>query len=321
MGRDARFIGPVERLLYLRTLPAIGLLPPPELATVAQNTRERSFGRGQRLMEEGSAADSVFFIVEGRVTARRDGRVLQRVEPPFAVGFLPVLSGDPDGMEVRAETDVLALELSAEDLFDALEDNFTLLEAAVRQFAKQLAEAQRSLEIRGLLTREEPIETPYPEGPLDLVQRLLLFRRGGPYAKASLDSVAEIARRAVEVRYEPGTRLWAEGEQATFGLQVIHGVVSCVGERGARRFRMGPGSVLGMVEANARLSRSYDAVTETRLVALRTETEVLFDVLEDSFELGLSFLRFLASVLTALYERTAEQDAADAEVAQFVPAG
>lgn len=306
MTVDARFIGPIERLLYLRSLPSIGELPPGELASIAHFTRERSFRKGERLLVEGEPADKVFFLVEGRVSMRRGGRALREVEAPFAVGFLPVLANDPSGVEVRAEVDTLALELGADELLDAFEDSFTLLEGGIRQLSKQLVELQRELELRGSITREEPTETPYPEQELDLVQRLVLMRKTGPYREASLDPLVEMARRATEVRHEPGDVLWREGEPSTWGMHIAHGVVRCTGDGGKRVFRMGPGSVVGYIETYAGLPRGYEAIAETRVVGLRGDTEAFFDTLEDNFELGMAFIGFLAQLLTRLYDRLAE---------------
>jgi CRP-like cAMP-binding protein len=319
MSSDARYVGPVERLIYLRTLPSFGALPPEELAHLARNTHERFFRRGSRLLEEGREAAHVYFIVEGTVSTRRGGRVMQIIEPPWAVGFLPVLSNDPEGTEARAESDVVALELSGDDLLDAMEDNFSLLEAGIRLMSKQLAELQERLESRGLLERTEATPGPAIPHPLDLVQRLVLLRRNGPFRTASLDPLSELARRYVEVRHEPGSVLWRAGDPSSWGLHLVHGVVACNAPDGRRSFRMGHGSVLGLSEALGRAPRSYDAIAETQIVGLRAETNTFVDMLEDNFDIGLSFMRFLATLLTRLYERVAAADAASIEAAQAVP--
>jgi CRP-like cAMP-binding protein len=307
MTSDARLIGPIERLLYLRTLPTIGHLPPSELASIAHFTRERFFTKGGVMLREGLPASSVFFLVEGRASLRRGGTTIREIEAPFAVGFLPVLARDPNGLEVRAETDVVALELGADELLDAFEDNFSLLENGVRQLSRQLAEVQRELDALGLLRRDEPIETPYPEQELDLVQRLILLRKAGPYREASLDSLVELARRSVEVRFEPGEQLWEDGAVASWGMHIVHGVVRCEGQGGKRVFRLGADSVIGYIETYAGLPRGYRAVTETRVVGLRGDTEAFFDALEDNFELGIAFVGFMAGLLTRLYERLATE--------------
>jgi CRP-like cAMP-binding protein len=301
MTADARFVSPIERLIYLRTLPAFGQLPPSELAAIAHHTRERFFKKGAPMMREGEPASSVFFLVEGRALMRRGGRPLRTVEAPFAVGFMPVLARDPDGVECVAEVDTLALELGADALLDVFEDNFSLVETGIRRFAKQLADVQRELELAGGLAREEPIETPYPERELDLVERLVLMRQTGPFRECSLEPLIELCRRVVEVRMEPGEVLWREGEPADWGLHVAHGVIRCSGDDG-RSFRMGPGSIVGYSETYARVPRGYTATAESRAVFLRGSPEVFFDVLEDNVELGMSFLGFIARMLTRLYE-------------------
>ena len=319
MNTDARYVGPVERLIYLRTLPSFGTLPPSELAHMAHNTHERYFKRGARLLEEGREAAHVYFIVEGTVSTRRGGRIMQLIEPPWALLFLPGLGKDPQGTNRLAETYRGALVIIADDLLDAMEDNFSLLEAGIRQMSKQIAEQQERLESRGLLSRTEPTPGPPVPYPLDLVQRLVLLRRNGPFRKASLDPLSELARRYVEVRYEPGSILWRAGEPSDWGLHLVHGVVACSAPDGKRSFRMGHDSVLGLSEALGRAPRSYDAVAETQVVGLRAETENFIDMLEDNFDIGLAFMRFLATLLTQLYEREAAADAASIEAAQAVP--
>ena len=97
MPRDARFVGPVERLLYLRSLPGFVSLGASELATIAYETRERFFKRGQRLFTEGEAARAVHFLVEGRVSVRSQGRILYHRSDSGA-GFSHLWRwGFPDG--------------------------------------------------------------------------------------------------------------------------------------------------------------------------------------------------------------------------------
>ncbi|HMJ12523.1 MAG TPA: hypothetical protein VK524_13960, partial [Polyangiaceae bacterium] len=218
---------------------------------------------------------------------------------------LAALSRNPAGTEARAEEDSLTLEMSIDDLWNVTEESFDLLVALLRQLTREMAEVQRRMEVSGTLLRDEPLQTPYPERPLDLVQRLVVLRRGGPFQNASLNALAELAERAVELRLDPGTVLWREGEKSEFGLNIVHGVVRCEGDGGRRRFRMGPGSALGTLETIGQLPRSYEATTETPLVALRGNMEIVFDTLEDNAELGRAFLGFLAGALDKLYERSA----------------
>jgi CRP-like cAMP-binding protein len=306
MAADARLIGPVDRLLYLKATAGLDGLGPDDLYAIAQHFQERFFRKGSLLLEEGTLTDRFFLLVEGEISLRRGGRTYRVMKPPGTAGFLSAISQHPAGTEARAEDDCLVLEMKIDDLHSTLEDSFDLLITLVRNLTGDMAQLQRKLELEGLLTREEPAETPYPERPLDLVQRLVIMRRGGPFQNASLNPLAELAERAIELRLPPGTVLWEEGDSAEYGINIVHGVVSCAGDGGRRQFRMGPGSVLGTLETLAQLPRSYRAVTETRVVGLRGNMEVLLDILEDNAELGRAFLEFLASALEKLFEKAAD---------------
>lgn len=302
---DARYISPVERLLYLQST-NFGNMPPEELASIAQLARERSFGKGAVVLKEGAPPESFHILAEGRVVLRRDGRLIQTVEAPGTVGLLAIVSQDPRGIEAIADTEVVTLELSATALLESLEDNFQMMENLLRGLSGQVATLQRELELRGQLPREAPAEVPYPHKSLDLVRRLLFLRSGGPFRTASLDAVTELARRAEEKRYEAGDVLWEEGEGADYGLYVFYGTVLCASNDGSRTFRLGPGSVVGFLEAYGRQPRSYRAVAETRLVVLSQQMTSVLDVLEDNVEIGFAFAGFLAKILVDLNTRMAK---------------
>lgn len=302
--RDARFVGPHERLLYLRSLPQAPFLDADAYAAFALALRERWFRRGALLAREDELPRAVHFVVDGAVTARKDGLELLRVEPPFGVGFLSVLSEQP--LELRAEEDTLTLQLRAEDLLTFLEDHFLFLRNAFRLTGKSIAELQEELELLGVMDRAAPAPGVLPADPLDLVQRLEVLTQGGPFGEAALDAVVELARGADEVRLAPGDVLWREGDAATFGMHLVGGEIRCVGRDGKLDFGLGAGDVIGHLDAFAETPRRYDAVAETAVVGLRTDTERFFDVLEDNFGLARSFLGFMNRTLISLHVRRAQ---------------
>jgi len=304
--RDARFVGPHERLLYLRSLPE-ALVPDPEFQMAfALRLRERFFRRGTTMAREGEPPRQVHFLVEGRVRLRRHGRTIMTVEPPFAVGFLHTLAQTGESVEMQAEEDTLTLSMGTDELWVFLEDYFVFLRNAFRISARQLAQAQQELERLGAMERDEATPGDPPQNPLDLVQRIQVIVERGPYAEAALDAVVDLARGATEVRLDAGDPLWSEGDRADWGAHLISGVVHCESAAGDVDFRLGAGAVIGHLDAFGEIDRRYDAVAETPVVMLRMDTETIFDVLEEEFALARSFLGFMNRMLTDLYERLAE---------------
>ena len=103
MANDARFISPIDRILYLQSSANLGALPADDLYTMALNLTERYFKKGSVLLSEGQVTGRIFFLVEGLVSLRRAGRVYRTLAPPATAGLLAALSRNPAGTEAYAE--------------------------------------------------------------------------------------------------------------------------------------------------------------------------------------------------------------------------
>lgn len=302
----ARFVGPLERLIYLKSLPNFGDLSSTSLAAIAEHVQERFYREGDRLILSDRAVGAVYFIVEGQASVTFRGRHVTRVRPPNGVGFLGLMAGLSGGVEAVADVDTLALELSAEVLWDLLEDNFQLAYGGIRQLSRQLRALRQRLPSR--LKDDLPKSSaPLPDRPLDLVERLLVMRQSTVFRGCNLDALAEISRRMCEVRAEPEAVLWERGEPARFGVTIVRGIVRCEEEAG-HEWRAGDGFGLGYLDAMSDLPRAYRAVAETPLLGLRGENEVFVDVLEESPGMVKDMLGFLSRSLLELYTTEAEQD-------------
>jgi len=307
---QVRFPTTLDRLIHLRALPNLGGLLGRGLTYIATHAEERHYEPGDLVYRPEEPVVAAHFIVEGRIRVEQEGLHLLDGVPPFAIGFFPVIARSTVGQKAVAVEPTVTLELSQADLFEVFEDDFGFAETGFRQQSRQLAQMQRELEARGLLTRTEPEERPYPAERLDLVERLELTRRG-PFAEVNLEPLVQLARHAEELRLEPGEVLWEEGEASGFGAAIAHGVVECTS--GERSFRMGPGSNLGLIESIGLLPRSYRAVAETRVVALEQRSEALLDVLQDNPAMTMGLLTFLSKVLLDLSVRLARAKENDAD--------
>jgi CRP-like cAMP-binding protein len=142
---------------------------------------------------------------------------------------------------------------------------------------------------------------------LDLVERIFFLRQAAPFVHSSIDALAELSRGLVEVRYDPGTSLWQRGDPAQSIQMIVSGKVACTPADARSRFVLGAGAPLGGIESIAELPRWYDALTETRVVALSGDVEGLIDVFEDHFGMAMDYLAVVSQwLLRALEARVAE---------------
>jgi len=296
-----RLVSTVERLLYLKSLPTLAGLPGSELAGIAERATERFFPQGAIIMREGQPVTAIYLVVEGALAIHRRGRFVSRMGPGAGVGGLGLFARDPEGAQVSAEADTLALELDADAMLEILEDRFPVLLHLLHDISREVVE----LIIR---LRLDPYEgTPPcsghvdPTRELDLVERIFFLRQMPVFSKASINALAELSRQLAQVRFAPGITLWREGEPAPGAYLILSGTVLGTSEKNGLHFRACSGAPLGAIEAGAEVPRFYDAVTETEVVALQGSQEALIDVFEDNFEMAMdyvaAFARFMLRVL------------------------
>ena len=271
---------------------------------IAEATRERFFPKGSVLLREGEPVEAIHYVVEGRVRASLKGRDLGIAGPAASLGALGVITRDEHGFEAVAETDVLALEQDIDVVFEILEDNFPILRYVLQDFCRQIINSV----VHGPV---EPLPPPRAEwsppgrDDLDLVDRIFILRRSPPFARCSLNALAELARAMVDVRFEPGVSLWRVGEPSRNLLLLVGGTVRCT-PAGRPSFLAGPGWPLGALEAIGGTSHWYEPVTESPVVALSGDVEVLFDVLEDNFDMAMDYLAAMGRGWLRSMERIAD---------------
>ena len=303
LGHEQRISGSVERVLLLKRLPMVSTLTGSQLAFVADQIGERFFPRGSVLLREGEAPGALYFPVEGRIHLTSRGRVLGHAGPGLAVGPFHVLARDERGLGAVAETDTVALELSAETLFEIFDEQFAILHHVLREVSRQIVEHVVKFPDSVVLLSPSAEGPPTPPRELDLVERIFLLRKSPVFLNASISALGQLARGLTEVRVAPGTRLWREGEATGWGSMIVSGSIRCTSSRG-HDFVAGPGIALGALDAVAEVPRWFDAVAETPVVALQANMQYLIDVFEDNFAMAMDYLAGEARWLLEILDRS-----------------
>jgi CRP-like cAMP-binding protein len=304
----ARMVPPLERLLHLKRIPLLSGLPKPEVAALADVAQERFFRKGEVVFREDVPASGALFVVEGRLANFRRGIQVGTVGPGQGIGGMSVLARAEYGSQLVADEDTLALEIDADATLDVLEDRLPILQHMLREVSRQAL----SLLQKNKLDPSKVFPMPAGEMPgsaqLDLVDRLLLLRRMPVFDRTSITALAELARTMAQVRFEAGTALWHEGEPAAHLVMVCDGSVRAA-VPGGIEFTAGPGFPLGALEALGQRARWYDAVAATPVVGLYGQTDVLFDLFEDNFDMAMDYLAVISRVTLRILDWSAAEAA------------
>ena len=316
------FTGAFDRLLYLRTLPLFGTLPPEDLALLATYTTERQFAAGELVTSEIGRVEAIHLIVDGSVRTSRGGTAIGVFGPRDTVGVLGLLARADAGVEVVAVSASRTLQIDADALLDLFEDHFSILQHVLSGVASLVLEKRRQILLAGAPDAEAEEEEPAVSHarPLDFVERIFFLRRALPPGFTSVAALAGIARRATELRLEPGALLWSQGDPADAVVIPVRGSIACIVDGGTHRFRCGTGVFVASSEALAGALHWYEARVDSALLALRIPIEELIDVFDDHFELAMEMLALMARDLLEVSEPpAAEADAADADMARATP--
>lgn len=295
-------LGRTDRLIALRQFGAFATLAPEDAQAIANRTRERRLVAGEVLFSEDEPIDEIAFIVRGKVRTQRHGKVLGTYGERSVLGSLAILAELTDGFGGVALEPTTAIMLPAEEMLEVFEDHFVVVRGVLRGLGEGMLKIRRSMGAGGFNSSEWDPATE-PPAPLDLVGRIAQLRDAMPFAGARMEALADLARDVRETRLDADTELWNEGDPSGAWLFILHGLVEAEASTGMK-VTFGPGDVIGALGTLAQVPRWYSAKTTSDLVALRTDGEELFDVMEDHFDFAMALVRSMARGYMSVLEES-----------------
>ena len=282
-----------DRELLLRSLDGFTALPAEAISLLAEHSRVRAVREGERLLTLGEPLHHVYVVLAGSVRWQRKEREAQHAGYQQVVGWLTLMAREPSGMDAVAESDGLVLELPADTLELALEEDFAIVRNLLRLGAGQLVAARGQLPARP--DRVPPFTLGEPRSQRrTLAERMIAMRTVPMFGRCNIEALISLVRTNQELRAEPGEVFWRIGENAPFWMVVEYGHIRCANAAGDV-MDVGSGFVLGIMDAIAQVPRSYSARAETVVVGARVDLAAWLGVLEMHHELAREFLAFLAT--------------------------
>ncbi len=288
----------VKRELFLRVL--LPTKPPPAVARQLVTLMvDRRYEAGNVIYEKGAQADTVYFIVEGEVElVADDGEEPWRFGPGSIIGVIDMNAQRPRARTAVAIGSVEMLVVGREGWYDVFEDNLeyssqvrTVQGKALHQFRLDLGPDGGFA--RPHLTPEQALEAAVVEGTM--VERLVALRAALHLETTSVQSIAELAKRAELLRASRGDIVLSPGGAGNAIYFVLAGMVG-VERRVAPVLSaaFGPGELVLGGAAFAGGLNEYAVTARTDATLLRLHFSDIDDVAEDHFELVRAMLRGVA---------------------------
>ncbi|MCA9628120.1 MAG: hypothetical protein KC766_10660 [Myxococcales bacterium] len=265
----------LERSLALKAFPPLASLDERVLASLAQHARTRRLAPGERLTTTHPAPRALRLVVSGELRDELRGATFTKHQ---LVGGPHALALRADKTRLRAESEVVLLELEDRKLDALFEDEFSVLEAMLRGLGRVILQ-------QGTVYLDLAAEPTV--GTLGLIERVQLLSSCPELASLGIDILADLGLEGERIRIPRGGSLRLQGaEQYAILLQ---GSLTDAAET-----TLGPTCLFGWLEALAEVTdpRRYLARSPSEVMSF--EAERFWDRLEDYPERGLRLVRVLA---------------------------
>ena len=144
----------VEKTAFLKSIDLLASIPTEALADLASRAREVHFDAGDVIFSEGEPNRGSYLVVEGSVVMRIGGAAVRVVRAGMPFGELFLGRGEPHNMTASAIEHTHVLNVTSDDIFDAMGDYPEFGAAIVRTMSRQLlALNARVVELEGILSR------------------------------------------------------------------------------------------------------------------------------------------------------------------------
>jgi hypothetical protein len=144
--RAAALVPDSDRVAWIEAVDLFAALSVVDRAMLAGASRDRLYGAGQTVVQQGEMGDSMFVVGRGsaRVTISPGATEVATVSPGGYFGEMSLLTGQPRTATVSAITDCVLLEISADDFRRIALAQPAVLEQVTAVVAERLASLTRS---------------------------------------------------------------------------------------------------------------------------------------------------------------------------------
>ena len=157
--------GQAEALSILREERLFECLSEEQLNRMVGDARLKLFGRGEPVIEEGAAGDSMFVMLRGaaNVFVSKNGSKIQvaTLGAGDCFGEMSLLTGEPRSATVRADGDCYVMEIGKPVMAEVLRDAPNCMEKLSELLAQRKIETEGALKEAGRTTEHELKERQY----------------------------------------------------------------------------------------------------------------------------------------------------------------
>ena len=233
------------------------------------------------MCQEGTRADSLQFLMDGKVSISGDGIAAGQIEPPAAIAFDEVLEGSPVKETVRTIDAAICLDLNSDEFLTLLSNNSPIVQGLFRM---QLGHSSAA-RLRQVIKTPGHARTARPvTETLTSIEKAIALQDVPIFSRATADHLVALAAIARQLPFTTEGRLLSEGDRPAIYI-VLAGRLALDPPAGGESVSAGPGDIVGMYEILSGDQMGWRTRTIEPGAVLRLDRDELFDLLADNVDL------------------------------------
>jgi CRP-like cAMP-binding protein len=270
----------VELANRLRRIQLFDFASVDELFRIAGLGRQVRHEPGRVLYEAGRPAESLQFLLDGRVAADENGST-REIAAPDVLGFEAVLEGSPMPATLRALETAICLSLTTDEFLSLLSENVEIAQGIFRLLIDRRGRPGWHTVLRGRMGRSLERRVDADAG-LQAVDRILLLQSSPLLSRATAAQLVGLAGIARPVPLKAGSDPLSGAEPAI--LVVLSGVLK-VEREGSPSMTADSGDAVGVYETLGDVPFPVRSEVVTEGQGLKFLRSDLFDLLADNVDL------------------------------------
>ncbi len=135
----------MDKIQLLQSVSIFSEVPTEALKWLVDLLQEVEYKAGDTIVTEGELGNSMYIIMEGRLSVHAGGRMLNHLHAGDIFGELAALSPEPRTASVTADSDTRLLSLSRDPLFDLFNHRPVVAHAIVQKLSQHLRTSTHNL--------------------------------------------------------------------------------------------------------------------------------------------------------------------------------
>lgn len=137
----------LEKTILLKTVDLFQDIPGELLSQVSQISKAKNYDNGETIFKDGDVGDSMFIVLEGRVSITKGDKEIALLEKGASLGEMALLDNENRSANALAKEDSVLLKINQDVFYELMESNADIMKQIIKLLTSRIRKANAKLEL------------------------------------------------------------------------------------------------------------------------------------------------------------------------------